>query len=271
MINHYQVLGLNANGCDKYGNRYAVTAIDAAYIKRVKALHFDCNGDKDAFMQLAQSKGVLIDPEQRAQFDAQLNRQLYRSAPFTFDDYSSDKDLQRLMRFSCLFADMNDKQFLLKLFSAMMVRIDSGSYQVHAFFRSYYYDFLESKVFKAIDNELERLGECFFTDIKRKCLIQLKKELVISISDAVLNTPNQKEAVDQMNIGLHTNLTQKLQLAAKSAEVNQERNILGAFIRELLGKLLTWVQPSKNWNSFFHTRTYMILDSMNSKMAIRKL
>lgn len=200
-------------------------------------------------------------------FDYQLMQPQFQRGPLTFNKYSSDKDLRRLMRYSCLFTGVNDKAFLLKLFSAVMVEVDNEEYQLHPFFKSYYYDFLESKIFNAIDDELKRLGKGF----KRTYLLQVKKDLATSIADAVLKTSNQKEAIGQMKIDLHKLLTQKLQLAVKSTEVNQERSGVGAFIRDLLGKLLTWLQPSKNWNFLFHTRTHMTLDTMNSKMVTYKI
>ena len=73
--NHYEILGLNWNGCNAAGEKYSAAEINVAYKQAALKYHPDRNQDNDTtekFKQVAKSHEILIDPEKRDAFDQEL-------------------------------------------------------------------------------------------------------------------------------------------------------------------------------------------------------
>ncbi len=83
-INHYEILGLNPKGKGESDVPYLEGVIRQAFLDQSRKWHPDKNPDPGApekFNQIKKSSEVLLDPEKRAEFDNDLERNPHLAAP----------------------------------------------------------------------------------------------------------------------------------------------------------------------------------------------
>lgn len=102
-VNHYAVLGLNSTGEDEPDRPYTAEQIRRCYRKLSLAKHPDKNGGtekaKDEFVRLQQSYEILSDPNKRALFDEEMQRNPHLGSPqtsvFFEDSEEEEKDEEK--------------------------------------------------------------------------------------------------------------------------------------------------------------------------------